>query len=47
MRINSYLKNTMMLLMELAIKSKKINSDECDYEKKKWNLNLILMIIYH
>ena len=27
------LKNTMMFLMELETKSKKISSDECDYEK--------------
>ena len=33
MKIKSYLKNTMMFLMELETKSKKISGDECDYEK--------------
>ena len=32
MKIKSYLKNTMMFLMELETKSKKISGDECDYE---------------
>ena len=33
MKMKNYVKNTMMLLMELETRSKKISGDECDYEK--------------
>ena len=33
MKIKSYLKNTMMFLMKLETKSKKISGDKCDSEK--------------
>ena len=32
-KIKSYLRNTMMFLIELETKSKKISGNECDYEK--------------
>ena len=33
MKKKSYLKNTVMFLMNLETKSKKIGGNECDYEK--------------
>ena len=33
MKIKSYLKHTVMFLMELETKSKKRSGDECNYEK--------------
>ena len=33
MKMKNYLKNTMMFLMKLETKSKKISGDKCDSEK--------------